>query len=213
MEKRIAKLEKELQIFKSKVWCPHCEVPYGAMLSDRDIVRLIKKNRIKLKPLPNIKLGSGSDLDTCKIDLHLGEEALLFDAVQVSHIDAREKLSDDYFRKLDIKKFGKITIHPGEVIVAVTLEWMTLPDDISSRMEGKSSLARKGLSVQAAPLFDAGWDGRPILELNNVGKLPIIVHFGNPICAMSFTHLSSPTLKSFSSRVGARYKKQTKVQI
>ncbi|MDO8503497.1 MAG: dCTP deaminase [bacterium] len=213
MEKRIAKLEKELRDLKSKVWCSKCEVPFGAMLSDRDILRLIKEGKIKIKPMPNVEFGNDSDLDTCKVDLHLGEEALLFDAVQVSHIDAREELSEKYFRKINIKKLGKLMIHPGEVIVAVTLEWLTLPDDISGRMEGKSSLARKGLSVQAAPLFDAGWDGRPILELNNVGKLPIIVHFGSPICAMSFTHLSSPTLKSYDSRANSRYKKQRGARI
>lgn len=213
MEKRIAKLQEELRDLKSKVWCPSCEVPYGAMLSDRDIVKLVKKARIKITPMPDLDVGKGSALGTCKVNLSLGGEALVFDPVQISHIDTSDQLSQEHFQKADIKKLGKIIVHPGKVIVATTLEWLTLPDDIVGRIEGRSSLARRGLSVQTAPLFDAGWNGRPMLELHNVGELPVILYYGNPVCAMSFTHLSSPTLSPYAKRKGVTYSKQVGVKM
>ena len=206
-------LEKEFAKLKEKLWCSECELPYGAFLSDRDIRRLIQKGRIKIDPLPNLKIGKGGDLGTCKVDLHLGPEALIIDATRLTHIDLAGPIPDEYFRKIDVRKLGELKIHSGEVVLARTLEKVVLPDDIAGRIEGKSSVARRGVSVQAAPLFDAGWNGYPVLELNNVGKLPAVAKYGSSICAMSFNHLSSSTFQSYAKRDGVRYGVQKKTQV
>ncbi|MBI2268662.1 MAG: dCTP deaminase [Candidatus Blackburnbacteria bacterium] len=206
-------LEQRLRELEQRIWCTTCELPFGAALSDRDIKRLVEVGRIRINPCPNIETGTKSDLGTCKVDLHLGDQALVVDATRLTHIDLSGPIPEEYFIRIDVRKLGQVLIHPGEVVVATTLERVTLPDDIIGRMEGKSSIARRGVSVQAAPLFDAGWDGHPILELHNVGTLSAVCRHGAAICAMSFTHLSSPTLQPYSGRDGARYGVQDTAQI
>lgn len=207
------KLKDELQWIKEKLWCPDCELPRGGLLSDRDIKRLVLNGRIKVTPLPNLE--DKSILGTVKLDLHLGVEALVLDSSRVKRglIDLSEPIPEEYFNKINLQEAGTITIGTNKLVVATVLEWVTLPDDISGRLEGKSGIARRGGAVEVAPVFDAGWDGYPMLELHNIGELPIIAHFGSAICAMSFEHMTSPTLKSYSARDGIKYREQKRAQI
>lgn len=212
-EKQVAELEEKIRLMEGRLWCPDCELPRGAMLSDRDIQRLLRQGRIKLDPLPDIELGENSDLGPCKIDLHLGKTAKTHSVLRVSHIDFNgEKTKDEDTVVFDIAEEGKIVIAPGEVVIADTLEWITLPDDIAGRIEGKSSLARQGIAVHLAPIFDPGWNGVPALELHNIGRVAAILYYRRPICAMSFTHLSSSTLMGYAQREGARYRGQKGAQ-
>lgn len=200
-------LEQAEQIIE-KLWCKNCQLPQGGQLSDCDIKRLVNSGRIKITPRPD--LGNHSVLGTCKLDLRLGAEAMVLDATRVSSLDLTKPIPNEFFRNVNIKKNGEVIIHPNKVIITTTLEWVRLPECISGRLEGKSSIARKGGSVQAAPIFDAGWNGRPMLELHNVGETPIVAHYGQPICAMSFEHMTSATLKPYAARAGVRYSQQTR---
>ena len=207
------RLSEELKWIKERLWCSECELPRGGLLSDRDIKRLILKGRINVTPLPNLE--DETILGTCKLDLHLGAEALVLNSSRVKRgsIDLSEPIPEEYFDNYNLQKLGTITIGTNKLVVATVLERVILPDDISGRLEGKSGIARRGGAVEAAPIFDAGWDGHPMLELHNIGELPIIVHFGSPICAMSFEHMISPTFKSYANRDGIKYGIQKRAQI
>ena len=68
-----------------------------------------------------------------------------------------------------------------------TLEWVELPDDLVSRLEGKSSLGRLGLLIHStAGYVDPGWKGNLTLELSNVANLPIALYYGMRIGQISF---------------------------
>lgn len=209
---RERQLEQRIKELEERLWCLHCELPFGATLSDRDLKRLVENGRIGIDPCPDIDLGPTSALGTCKVDLRLGDEALVIDATMLTSIELAGPIPEEYFRRIDVKRLGQVLIHPGDVVIATTLEKVVLPDDIVGRIEGKSSIARRGVSVQAAPLFDAGWSGYPVLELHNIGKLAAVARWGGAICAMSFSHLSSPTLQPYATRDGVRYGVQRKAQ-
>lgn len=210
IEERLRALEEENRCLKEnlasiqeRLWCPQCQVPRGGQLSDRDIRRLIEEGRIEISPLPDLK--DPSILGTCKIDFHLGAEAMILNPHRVASVDFSKPIPEEYFDKINLKKEGEINIPSNSLVIATTLEWLKLPGDIIARMEGKSSVARRGGSVQAAPLFDAGWDGRPMMELHNIGGITGTAHYRQAICAFSFTHLSSDTLELYAKREGARY--------
>lgn len=212
-EEQIAELKERVGLMEGRLWCPDCQLPRGAMLSDRDIQRLVRQGRIKLDPLPNIELGENSDLGPCKIDLHLGKIAKTHSVLRVSHIDFnKEKIKNEDTIVFDIAEERRIVIAPGEVIVVDTLEWITLPDDIAGRIEGKSSLARRGIAVQLAPVFDPGWNGVAALELHNIGRVAAVLPYKFSVCAMTFYHLSSPTLRGYAQREGVRYAVQNEAQ-
>src|SRR3989304_2507854 len=84
-------------------------------------------------------------------------------------------------------------LQPKEFVIAVTKEEFILPDDLMARLDGRSSLGRLGLVVHStAARFDPGWKGKAVMELGNLGIMPIILYEGMRICALTFETLSSP---------------------
>lgn len=209
-EEKIAALEKRIKEIEERLWCKECELPYGGVLSDRDLIRLIKSGRISIAPSPDLDIESeDSDLGTCKVDLHLGRQAMFIDPTQVRSLDLTQPAPDVYYHRANLQKNSEIVIPANTVIIVGTLETLELPDCIIGFLVGKSSLARRGLKVEGAPIFDAGWkSGPPVLELQNTSGVPVVAHFGQAICAMFFMHLSSPTLKGYTERARSTYRSQ-----
>ena len=80
-------------------------------------------------------------------------------------------------------------IHPGEFVLASTLETITTARRPRRTPRRPSSLGRLGLLVHAtAGYVDPGWNGKLTLELSNVDPMPIAVYYGmkiarSPSCA------------------------------
>ena len=73
-----------------------------------------------------------------------------------------------------------------------------------------SSLGRLGLIVHATAGFcDPGWKGTLTLELNNLTRVPIILHPGSEIAQLSFMTLDRPALRPYGSPdLGSHYQGQ-----
>jgi dCTP deaminase len=176
------------------------------VLSDRDIKKALQTKRIVIKPSPNLDLQLGS----CSIDLRLGNTFRVFDHSRHAHIDpAKKDYSNEITKVIKVEKNGTFIMQPGEFVLAVTLENVKIPADLMGRLEGRSSLGRLGLVVHStASIFDPGWDGKPVLELGNLGRMAIKLTVGMRICAMTFEELSSPAEVPYTSKKLAKYKFQ-----
>ena len=83
-------------------------------------------------------------------------------------------------------------------IIGKTLESVTLPLHLAARIEGKSSLARLGLSVHVtAPTVLAGFSGSLVLEMNNIGPFPIKLHAGMSIAQLILEHVGLPPTEAY----------------
>ena len=101
-------------------------------------------------------------------------------------------------------------LHPGELALGITLEAITLPDDLVGWLDGRSSLARLGLMVHVtAHRIDPGWSGNIVLEFFNSGKLPLAMRPGMAIGAMSFETLTGPAQRPYTQRDDAKYRGQS----
>jgi dCTP deaminase len=102
-------------------------------------------------------------------------------------------------------------IHPGEFALGRTQEYVEIPDDIVSRIEGKSSLGRLGLIVHATAGFvDPGFKGTLTLEITNLTRVPIKLYTGLPIAQLSFMTLDAPAEQPYGSpELGSHYQGQT----
>ena len=82
-----------------------------------------------------------------------------------------------------------------------------MPDDIVSRIEGKSSLGRLGLIVHATAGFvDPGFSGSLTLEITNLTRVPIILWPGKPIAQLSFMTLDAPAERPYGHpELGSHY--------
>ncbi len=69
---------------------------------------------------------------------------------------------------------GEFVLEPGQLVLAQTLENVTVPPDLVGWVEGRSSWARVGVTIHVtAPKIDPGFSGTITLELVNLGKLAI----------------------------------------
>jgi dCTP deaminase len=173
------------------------------LLSDREIKKYILEGKIKIKPLPNFKL----QLSPASLDFRLGNEFRVFNNFEKPYIDPKNpKTFKNLTKLLKIKKNQPFIIQPGQFILAVTLEEISLPEDIGARIEGRSSWGRLGLIVHAtAGYIDPGFRGRLTLEMSNIGPLPILLYPGMKICQIAFEKLSSPAKIPYPKKKGSKY--------
>ncbi|MEY4990609.1 MAG: hypothetical protein RIS08_835 [Actinomycetota bacterium] len=173
------------------------------LLSDRDIRSQIEAGRIGLDPL-NMEL-----IQPSSMDVRLDRFFRLFDNHKYPFIDPREQ-QDDLTRFVEVASDEPFILHPGEFVLGSTFEFVSLPDDIAARLEGKSSLGRLGLLTHSTAGFvDPGFQGHVTLELSNVATLPIKLWPGMKIGQLCFFQLSSASENPYgSAKYGSRYQGQ-----
>jgi dCTP deaminase len=97
-------------------------------------------------------------------------------------------------------------MQPGDFALASTVERLELPDDLLGRLEGRSSIARLGITVHStAAVFEPGWIGTATMELSNLGRMPVALYPGMRICAFSFEEVSSPVSVPYRLKRGNKY--------
>jgi dCTP deaminase len=173
-------------------------------LSDGTIRRLVEDGRLKIDPYDETMVQPSS------IDVRLGDSFRVFHNHRVTAIDLRDP-PDNLTEEVTIAADEPFVIHPGEFCLGRTMEWVELPDDLVSRVEGKSSIGRLGLIVHATAGFvDPGWKGTLTLELNNLTRVPIKLYQGLPIAQLSFMALDTPAERPYGSPgLGSHYQGQT----
>ena len=163
------------------------------VLSDRTIKEELANGRLVITPLDE------QDIQPASVDVHLDRTFRVFKVSSRPYIDVREEM-DELTEEVVIDDDRPFFIHPGEFVLGRTLEWVELPADVVARIEGKSSLGRLGLIVHATAGFvDPGWTGKLTLELSNVAKMPIALHFGMKIGQLSFLRMSTPVDRPYGS--------------
>jgi dCTP deaminase len=175
----------------------------SSVLSDGTIRRLVDEGRIKIEPWDEELVQPAS------VDVRLGNSFRVFHNHKVTAIDLREPPSG-LTEQVHVADDEPFVIHPGEFCLGRTLERVELPDDIVSRLEGKSSLGRLGLIVHAtAGFLDPGWRGTLTLELNNLTRVPIRLYAGLPIAQLSFMALDAPAQRPYGhEELGSHYQGQ-----
>ena len=173
------------------------------ILSDRTIHEELAAGRIVIDPLGDNAVQPSS------VDLRLERSFLVFRNYTRGLIDVKQDLSD-LTELVEVGPDEPFILHPGEFVLGSTLERVVLPVDLVARLEGKSSLGRRGLLIHSTAGFvDAGWDGQLTLELSNVANLPITLYPGMKIGQISFIRMTTPADVPYGSNaVGSKYQGQ-----
>ncbi len=173
------------------------------LMSDRDIRASILAGQIGLEPLEMNLLQPSS------FDVRLDRFFRLFDNHKYAYIDPAEDQSD-LTHLVEVAPDEAFILHPGEFVLGSTYEFVTLPDNIAARLEGKSSLGRLGLLTHSTAGFvDPGFKGHVTLELANVSNLPIKLWPGMKVGQLCFFQLSSPSETPYGSeKYNNRYQGQ-----
>lgn len=110
-------------------------------------------------------------------------------------IDPVEQNQDDIdeMQERVVVPFGEqLWLHPRHFILAATLEYLALPDDLSANVVGRSSWGRLGLIVATAVFVHPGFRGCLTLELVNDGDSPIALAPGARIAQLTLQRLEQP---------------------
>lgn len=177
------------------------------VLQDAELIRRLlaenEEDRIVVTPLinPAVQIGPSS------IDVRLGGNFKVPVTSHLGAIDPRNAASvQQYMRSVDISFEDSFFLHPGEFVLAATIEFVRVPHDLACRIEGRSSWGRLGLLVHATAGFvDPGFAGNLTFELLNAGKLPIELKLGMRMAQLCFLHLDGKPLRPYDRRTDSKY--------
>jgi dCTP deaminase len=183
------------------------------ILTDREIQIALSNGQIIIHPPPSIDHAYSSTT----VDLTLDELISVYRG-DLSN-DPIETIIDpghpNYRAEETIAKLtNQVKIPPdgyvfrsGKLILGWTVERVGLPihSRFAARVEGKSSLARLGLSVHVtAPTIHSGFNDKIRLEMVNHGAAPIRLRAGMRICQLIFEATLGTPQKGFQPMRSAR---------
>ncbi len=149
-----------------------------SILTREKILKEIHKGTIKIEPFIKENVGPGS------VDLTLGDSFRVFKA-STKVRDATEEL--DYRSITRLVRAKSIVVRPRETVLAITREKITLAPDICGWLEGRSRFSRLGLMVHiSASFMQPGISNHQVLEITNMGAVPLRLHAGTRICQFVF---------------------------
>ena len=147
------------------------------IISDRTIKEHLKNNKLVISPCKDYQIQPAS------IDLRLGNSFLKLDENMMEIMTLKDEIS---YVKYNTEE---IIIPPNSFLLATTMEYVELPEDITAFVEGRSSIGRMGLFIQNAGWVDPGFKGKITLELYNANRLPIKLFSSRRICQLVLAKL------------------------
>lgn len=171
------------------------------LLADCDLLAEIRAGGLALDPF------DPQAVQPASIDVRLDTAFLVFNNHERTHIDPADP--DPLTTTVHAGPDGFV-LHPGELVLASTVERISLGSALAARLEGKSSLGRLGLMVHStAGFIDPGFSGQVTLELSNVATLPIILRPGMRIGQLCVIKLTSRADRPYGTDgLGSRYQGQ-----
>lgn len=203
------------------------------ILSDRDIYSRLADGSLVIDPLTD----PGLQIQPASIDLTLADEVVywrqsdrwqpyesllarkpdpaapcILPAAKPGLFDtANPGLMAEWERRLVMTEEAPyIDLYPGAFVLASTRERVRIPNDLSGRVEGRSSLGRIGLVVHlTAGYCDPGFEGHITLEIAVVGDHVVRLRRGLRISQLVLTQLTSACLRPYGQRAHSKYQGQS----
>lgn len=169
------------------------------VLSGPQISEELDKRNIIIEPRPK-------KIEEISVDLRLDNYFGEFTITEKPYIDLANEPTELQFVE---KEFfcDKYLLHPGRFVLAQTFEYIVIPNNIFAKVDGRSSLGRRGLLVHAtASYVDPGWKGRVVLELANLGEMPIELFPLMRIARLVFYKLNDPVKKGYDGQYSGQIK-------
>lgn len=149
------------------------------------------KNRITITPILE-----ASQIQQSSIDVRLGNEFIIFRKISFPAIDIKDQnmLRSEqmkYQERIRIDFKSQFVLHPNDLVLGSTFEYIGLPETIIADVLVKSTWGRLGLIIPTPTKVDPGFHGCVTLELFNAGDAPLILYPGIPIAQLVFQQSKS----------------------
>ena len=132
------------------------------MAKDKEMIVPFIEGQIKKN---NISFG----LSSFGYDIRLSDEFKLFSPPQDLVVDPKG-MKEEFFRS---EKIDVCTLAANSFLLAKSLEYFKIPENVLGIVVGKSSYARCGVLINVTPL-EPGWEGFLTISISNTGHRPIV---------------------------------------
>lgn len=158
------------------------------ILSDKTLMKMLEEKTLVVEPIEKEQIQPAS------IDIRLGNTFSIVEDTSTGIINLENAI-----------KYKTITtdsyiLLPNQFVLATTMEYFDLPDDLTAFVEGRSSLGRMGLFIQNAGWVDPGFKGEITLELYNANRCAIELKAGRRVGQLVFAKMDDTALNPYNGK-------------
>lgn len=158
------------------------------ILSDKRIMEMLQKGTLEITPLTEAQIQPAS------VDVRLGDT---FSVVEDSSTGIINLESEIKYKTIQTDTY---ILLPGQFVLATTMEYFSLPNNLTAFVEGRSSLGRMGLFIQNAGWVDPGFKGEITLELFNANRCAIELKAGRRVGQLVFAEMDQDALHPYRGK-------------
>lgn len=158
------------------------------ILSDHTIMYNVVDNRLAIEPL------DPKQIQPASVDIRLGNTFSIVEDFPDGVITMDSKIA---YKTITADRY---VLMPGQFVLATTMEYFKLPENLTAFVEGRSSLGRMGLFIQNAGWVDPGFEGEITLELFNANKCAIELKAGRRVGQLVFAEMDKPALHPYNGK-------------
>ena len=147
------------------------------ILSDKTLMKMLDEGTLVVTPLEE------NQIQPASIDIRIGNTYSIVEDSPSGIIRLNEEIE---YRQITADKY---ILLPGQFVLATTMEFVELPNNLTAFVEGRSSLGRLGLFIQNAGWVDPGFKGEITLELFNANRCAIELNAGRRVGQLVFAKL------------------------
>ena len=180
-----------------------------SILSDRWIKKMAQEKEM-IKPfVPEQKQGNiiSYGLSSFGYDARVSNEFKIFTDVDSALVDPKDFRNNSFVSR----KVDECIIPPNSFVLASTVEYFKIPENVLVICLGKSTYARCGIIVNVTPL-EPGWEGHVTLEFSNTTPLPAKIYANEGVAQFVFIKGNEKPEVSYAKRKG-KYMKQRGVTL
>jgi dCTP deaminase len=180
-----------------------------SVLSDQWIKKMaIEKDMIKpfiSEQKRNNTISYG--LSSYGYDARVSNEFKIFTDVDTALVDPKNFSKNSFVSRT----VDECIIPPNSFVLASTVEYFKIPEDVLVICLGKSTYARCGIIVNVTPL-EPGWEGHVTLEFSNTTPLPAKIYAHEGAAQLIFLKGNEKPSVTYEQRNG-KYMKQVGVTL
>lgn len=158
------------------------------ILSDKTLMKMLEEKELVVEPIEKEQIQPAS------IDIRLGNTFSIVEDTSTGIINLENEI-----------KYKTITsdtyiLLPNQFVLATTMEYFDLPEDLTAFVEGRSSLGRMGLFIQNAGWVDPGFKGEITLELYNANRCAIELKAGRRVGQLVFAKMDDKAINPYNGK-------------
>ena len=162
------------------------------ILSDVTIEKLLAEGSLAIEPLEPAQIQPAS------VDIRLGDTFSIVEDTPSGIVGLEDEIAYKTIRT------DRYILLPGQFVLATTMEYVRLGNDLTAFVEGRSSLGRMGLFVQNAGWVDPGFEGEITLELFNANRCALELRCGRRVGQLVFARREARTPASTKDSAARR---------